>query len=95
MIISVICINLIINIAFILQLVGSGYFQAIGKAIPALMLTLSKQIFFLVPLLLILPSIYGLDGVWYAFPLADILSTILTVFYMSMAVKGLKKLRAK
>ena len=76
-------------------MVGSGYFQAIGKAIPALMLTLSKQIFFLVPLLLILPSIYGLDGVWYAFPLADILSTILTVFYMSMAVKGLKKLRAK
>jgi putative MATE family efflux protein len=45
------------------QLVGAAYFQAIGKALPALFLTLTKQGFFLIPLVLILPRFFGLDGV--------------------------------
>ena len=69
------------------QMIGSGYFQAIGKAIPALLLTLTKQGFFLIPLILILPQYYGIFGVWIAFPIADLLSTILTGWYLNREVR--------
>ncbi|PCE66526.1 MATE family efflux transporter [Sediminicola luteus] len=61
-----------------LQLIGSAYFQAVGKAIPAFLLTLSRQGFFFIPLVLILPVYWGALGVWLAFPLADLLATIVT-----------------
>jgi putative MATE family efflux protein len=64
------------------QLVGAAYFQAIGKATPALFLTLTKQGFFLIPLVLILPNYFGLDGIWYAFPLADVLAASVTYWYL-------------
>ena len=57
------------------QLIGSAYFQAVGKAIPALLLTLSRQGFFFIPLIFILPLWYGELGVWIAFPVSDVLST--------------------
>lgn len=63
------------------QLIGTAYFQAIGKAFPALILSLTKQGFFLIPLVLVLPLFFGLNGVWYSFPLADIASTLVT-WYM-------------
>lgn len=65
-----------------IQLIGAAYFQAAGKAIPALLLTLTKQGFFLIPLILILPNYYGIFGVWISFPIADILSTIVTAFFL-------------
>ena len=57
-----------------IQLVGSAYFQAVGKAVPALLLTLSRQGFFFIPLIFILPLWYGELGVWMAFPVSDVLS---------------------
>ena len=74
----------------ILQLAGATYYQAIGKALPALLLTLTKQGFFLIPIVLILPSYYELEGVWYSFPIADILSAGVCYYFL---VKGLKKLK--
>jgi len=65
-----------------IQLIGAAYFQAAGKARKALLLTLSKQGFFLIPLVLILPNFLGIFGVWLAFPIADVLSTILTGYYL-------------
>ena len=65
-----------------IQLIGAAYFQAAGKARKALLLTLSKQGFFLIPLVLILPNFLGIFGVWIAFPIADVLSTILTGCYL-------------
>lgn len=64
------------------QLIGAAYFQAAGKATKALLLTLSKQGFFLIPLILILPQFYGIFGVWVAFPIADVLSTIVTGIFL-------------
>ncbi len=64
------------------QMLGAAYFQAIGKAFPAFLLTISRQGILLIPLALILPSFFKLDGVWMAFPLADILSTLLTFFFI-------------
>lgn len=65
-----------------LQLIGAAYFQAVGKAIPALLLTLSRQGFFFVPMVLILPKFVGVLGVWISFPIADILATVITGYYL-------------
>lgn len=70
-----------------LQLIGSAYFQAIGKAVPALLLTLSRQGFIFIPLVLILPMYYGEIGVWIAFPLADVLSTIITGYFLNREIR--------
>ncbi len=69
------------------QLIGAAYFQAVGKAIPALLLTLSRQGFFFIPLLFILPRFYGELGVWLAFPVSDVLSTIVTAYFLDREVK--------
>lgn len=71
----------------IIQLIGASYFQAIGRAVPALLLSLTKQGFFLIPLLLILPPSMGVFGVWIAFPIADVLATAVTGYYLHKAVK--------
>ena len=64
------------------QLIGAAYFQAAGKAIPALLLTLSRQGFFFIPLIFILPLWYGELGVWMAFPVSDVLSTLVTAYIL-------------
>lgn len=71
-----------------IQLIGSGYFQAAGQATRALLLTLSKQGFFLIPLILVLPDYFGIFGVWVAFPLADILATGVTGGFLLREYKG-------
>ncbi|MBS9461129.1 MATE family efflux transporter [Flagellimonas sp. 389] len=70
-----------------LQLIGAAYFQAVGKATPALLLTLTRQGFFFIPLILILPSYLGELGVWLSFPIADVLATIVTGIYLVREVK--------
>ena len=70
-----------------IQLIGSAYFQAIGKAIPALLLTLTRQGLFFLPLIFILPVFFGEMGVWISFPVADVLSTIITAIYLHFEVK--------
>ena len=76
-----------------IQLIGSAYFQAVGKAVPALLLTLSRQGFFFIPLIFILPLWYGELGVWMAFPVSDVLSTLLTAFilYREVSTKLISK----
>jgi len=69
------------------QLIGAAYFQAIGKAKLALLLTLSRQGLFFIPLLYILTPIYGVVGVWISFPIADVLSTLVTVFFLNKAIR--------
>ena len=70
-----------------IQLIGAAYFQAIGKAVPALLLTLARQGFFFIPLILILPKFYGELGVWMAFPISDFLATLVTVYFLHREVK--------
>lgn len=69
------------------QLIGSAYFQAAGKALPALVLTLLKQGIFLIPLVYILPKFFGIDGVWYSFPIADIMATLITYLYLKREIR--------
>ncbi len=70
-----------------LQLIGAAYFQAIGKATPALLLTLTRQGFFFIPLILILPSYFNELGVWISFPIADVLATIVTGYFLRKEIK--------
>ncbi|AUS05280.1 MATE family efflux transporter [Pseudotamlana carrageenivorans] len=69
-----------------LQLIGAAYFQAIGKARPALLLTLTRQGFFFIPLIFILPKFYGELGVWISFPIADVLATIVTAYFLNREI---------
>lgn len=68
------------------QLIGAAYFQAIGKATPALLLTLARQGFFFIPLILILPKFYGELGVWISFPISDVLATMVTAYFLNREI---------
>lgn len=70
-----------------INLLGSAYFQAIGRAKPALILALSKQGFLLIPLIFLLPLQFGINGIWFAFPIADLGAAIITGFYFRYAYK--------
>ena len=72
------------------QITSGIFFQAIGNPIKAAILSLSRQIVFLVPALLILPRFFGVQGVLYAGPTADCLAFILAVTF---AVREMKKLK--
>ncbi|MGL5245328.1 MAG: MATE family efflux transporter, partial [Sarcina sp.] len=62
-----------------IQIVGSNYFQSIGKAKLAMFLSLLRQVILLIPLILILPKFYGLTGIWLAGATSDFLSTVITI----------------
>jgi len=61
------------------QIVGSYLFQALGKGKESLLIAMSRQGLFFIPLILILPGMFGLTGVYFVQPLADFLSTVLTL----------------
>jgi Na+-driven multidrug efflux pump len=62
-----------------LQILGAGLFQAVGRAGPAMLLSLARRVAFVVPLVIVLPRFFGLRGIWYAFPAAEAASAVLTV----------------
>lgn len=62
------------------QIVSTTLFQSIGRAGASIFLSMTRQVIFLIPLLLILPSYYGLDGIWASFPASDVLATTVSLF---------------
>lgn len=72
-----------------LQIIGSMFFQAIGKPTQSLLLSMSRQILILLPLLLTLPHFWGLTGIWLAGPLADLGATILTGLLLYIQLRRL------
>lgn len=71
------------------QLLSSNFFAAIGKPIRGLLLALTRQVFFLVPLLLILPRIWGLDGLLFAAPVADFIAFVTSALTMRAELRRL------
>lgn len=61
------------------QLLSSNFFTAIGKALKGLLLSLTRQVFFLIPLILLLPLRFGIFGVLLAGPIADFIAFVLSV----------------
>ncbi|HOO33179.1 MAG TPA: MATE family efflux transporter [Thermotogota bacterium] len=78
-----------------IQIIGAGFFQAIGKALPAMFLSLSRQILFLIPLVYLLSSLFGLTGIWYAFVTADVISTGVTAWLMIREYRHFNRLTAE
>lgn len=77
--------------SLVVQLLSSAYYQAIGKALPALILTLLKQGIFLIPLVLLMPLYFGLNGIWYSFPIADFLTTLVSAIFIRKSMQNLGK----
>jgi Na+-driven multidrug efflux pump len=73
-----------------IQMLGGGFFQAIGKALPALIITISRQVLFLIPAVIILPVYLGIDGVWLSVPVADILSITMTGIWLMLEIRSIK-----
>lgn len=74
------------------QIIGANFFQAIGRSKSAMFLTLTRQIIFLIPAVLFFPRIWGIEGLLYAAPFADVLSTLLTGTFFFMVMKDLTHL---
>lgn len=72
------------------QLVTTNFFQSIGKVNKSIFLSLTRQILFLMPLLVILPIFMGEDGVWYSMPISDITAALLTVLLLVMQFREWK-----
>ena len=72
------------------QMVITNFFQSIGMAKISILLSLSRQLLLLLPLLLVLPPIIGLDGVWMSMPVSDSLSAL---FALVMMVRYMNKFK--
>jgi len=75
-----------------IQIISASLFQAIGKAGPALIISMSRQTLFLIPLVLLLPKLnnLGLIGIYVAFPVADVLAILLSLYLLKREVHSLK-----
>jgi len=71
-------------------MVGSIIFQSIGKVVQSFVTAISRSVVFLIPLILILPRFWQLDGVWLAFPITDALSFLLTLALLIPQIRELK-----
>ncbi len=74
------------------QLLSSNFFSAIGKPVKGLLLSMTRQVIFLIPLVLILPVFMGLDGILYAGPVADGAAFVVTVVMILREMKKIKGL---
>ena len=78
-----------------MQMVATNFFQSIGQAGKSIFLSLTRQLLFLVPLLLILPQFMGVKGVWLAMPASDAISCIVTGTMLIFQYKKFKQLAVK
>jgi len=72
------------------QIVGSTVFQALGKVTKTFVTSTSRQVLFLVPLVVVLPRFIGTDGIWLAFPIADALSFLLVFLLIAPQLREFK-----
>ena len=75
------------------QITSGIFFQAIGNPVKAAILSLSRQIGFLIPMLLVLPTFFGVKGALYAGPTADFLAFILAVILVILEIKKINKMK--
>ena len=73
-----------------LQVVAASFFQSVGFAKKAIFLSLTRQLIFLIPGLLIFPLFMGLNGVWFACPVADFSAFVITMIMLKIQIKKMK-----
>ncbi|HCX65213.1 MAG TPA: MATE family efflux transporter, partial [Eubacteriaceae bacterium] len=69
------------------QIIGSSYFQAVGRPKTAMFLTLTRQVILLIPAIIIFPQFWQIRGIFYATPFADFTSFLLTAAWFAMGMK--------
>lgn len=74
------------------QIVAGNYFQSIGKAKVAALISLLRQVLLLIPAILIIPRFWGLDGVWISAPICDTISAIIVSVFLIKEIKRLNTL---
>ena len=74
-----------------IQPMSSGFFTSIGKAKLGIVMSLTRQVLFLLPLILIFPLFMGIDGVMYAGPIADAAAATLAVVFAARELKKMKE----
>ena len=74
------------------QIVTTNFFQSLGEATKSVFMSLSRQVIFLLPFLLILPPLFKLDGVWYAFPVSDFLASLIGLILLIIEMKKINRL---
>lgn len=77
------------------QVIGTSYFQAVGKPKQAMVLSLSRQVLILIPALLILPHFFKMEGVLVSGPLSDLVSSIITGLWLLAELKNLNRKQQK
>jgi Na+-driven multidrug efflux pump len=87
-------IYLFMTFANALQPVTSTFFTAIGKAYVGLCMALIRQMFLLIPLLLILPALFGIEGLFFAGAVSDGIAAVIVVFVALRQMSVLTKLHA-
>jgi len=75
------------------QVVAGNFFQSIGQAKKAIVQSVSRQIIFLVPGLLIFPPLFGLNGVWIAMPVSDFLASLLSFYLLTGQIKIIRNMQ--
>ncbi len=75
------------------QMIATNFFQSLGMVKKSVILSLSRQILFLLPLLYLLPLWFGANGVWMSFPISDALATLLTIFMLGRLFKKFSQLK--
>lgn len=73
------------------QIVATTYFQSIGKVGTSIFLSLVRQVIFFLPLLVILPRFFGLDGIWRTFPVSDAIATIVTAILVFRSLRYMRE----
>ena len=73
------------------NIVAGNFFQHIGKPKRAILLSVARQMLFIIPLLFILPPIFGVDGVWISIPIADFVSTALAGVLLALQIRKLRQ----
>jgi len=76
------------------QIIGAGYFNSVGKPVHAMFLALSRQVLFLLPLAWALPLFLGLDGIFWASPVADFLAALVTLVFFGREFRQLERKHA-
>lgn len=72
-----------------IQILGANYFQFVGKAKHSILLCTLRQAILLIPLIIILPIFFKLDGIWLSIPISDFISSIITIVLLFKEIKNL------
>lgn len=73
------------------QIVSTNFFQSLGMAGKAIFLSLTRQIIFMIPLIYLLPPLFGLKGVWFAFPISDTVATLVTIGMLIFQIRRIRR----